>query len=267
MRKSLLITVAALMLVSGFGEGVAMEARRTPPANPSSLSVTALYEGRLVVKVVDVRTDQIIEPGAFRVGARIHTTGLIGAIKAATFLAQAQGPMAAGIPVPAEFVSNDGRRRRVVQFHNASGRSAADPLTQLLRIALTPPNASPCIGSVRVEDGRQTYDLIASPGGGGDLTGAQKALGLTAPVRCRLGFRPIAGFRPGASLRNPFMTGEVFATYARPSRADVWVLSDLAIGTVLGQAHIALSGLTVSGARPAVIAAPRPAARARPRRK
>ena len=70
-----------------------------------------------------------------------------------------------------------------------------------------------------MEDGRQTYDLIATASGAGALTGPQKALGLTAPLRCRLGFHPIAGFKPGASLRNPFMTGELYATFARtPAR-------------------------------------------------
>ena len=205
-----------------------------------------------MVKVLDVRTDVIIEPSGFRLGARVHTAGAIGAIKAATFIAQAEGPMAGGAPVPSEFISNDGKRRRVVRFHNVSPHSPADPLTQLLRMALAPANASPCLGVLRVEDGRQTYDLIATPSGAGELTGAQKALSLTAPVRCRLGFHPIAGFKPGASLRNPFMTGGLFATFARTSRADVWVLADLAIGTALGQGHIGLTSLAISGARPAV---------------
>ena len=233
----------------------AVDAAPRPPAPPppnSTLSVTALYEGRLLVKVLDLRTDQIVEPGGFRLGGRVHTAGAIGAIKAATFLAQAEGPMAGGAPVPSEFISNDGKRRRAVRFHHVSLRSPADPLTQLLRMALVPANASPCLGALRVEDGRQTYDLIATPGGAGELNGAQKALALMTPVRCRLGFRPIAGFKPGASLRNSFMTGELFATFARTPRADIWVLSDLAIGTVLGQGHIGLTGLAISGARPAV---------------
>ena len=247
---------AAILLALCLSASAADAAPRPSVTAPSTLSVTALYEGRLVVKVVDVRTDEIIERGGYRLGARVHTAGAIGAIKAATFLAQAEGPMATGAPVPSEFISNDGKRRRVVRFHNVSTRSPADPLTQLLRMALTPSNASPCLGVLRVEDGRQTYDLIASPGGGGDLTGSQKALGLTGPVRCHLGFHPIAGFKPGASLRNPFMTGELFATFARTPRADIWVLSDLAVGTVLGQGHVALTGLAISGVRPAATPPP-----------
>ena len=246
MRRTCVPVVLSIAAFVGLSEGHAAPSAPVKPA----LSITALYEGRLIVKVLDVRTDQIIEPGDFRLGARVHTAGAIGAIKAATFLAQAEGPMVGGAPTPSEFISNDGKRRRVVRFHNVSPRSPADPLTQLLRLALTPANASPCLGALRVEDGRQTYDLIASPGGGGELTGPQKALGLMGSVRCRLGFRPIAGFKPGAALRNPFMTGELFATFARTPRADLWVLSDLSIGTVLGQGHIALTGLTVGGARP-----------------
>jgi hypothetical protein len=237
--------------------GVGFAAPHPAPLRPApgpvgpTLSVTALYEGRLLVKVLDVRTDQIVEPSGFRLGARVHTSGAVGAIKAATFLAQAQGPMTGAGPLPSEFISNDGKRRRVVRFNNGSARSPADPLTQLLRMALTPGSASPCLGALRVEDGRQTYDLIASRAGGGKLTGQQTALGLGHAERCALGFRPVAGFKPGASLRNPFMTGDLSATFARSTRADVWVLADLSIGTVLGQGHIGLTGLSVSGARPA----------------
>ncbi len=247
-------------------QGLCAAPRVSGPAPAASLSITARYEGRLVAKLMDVRTDQIVEGRSFRIGARLHTAGALGVLKSANFLAQAQGPMLHGAPAPSEFVSDDGKRRRVVRFHNVSPRSAGDPLTQLLRVALAPEGASPCLGALRVEDGRQTYDLILSPAGAGNLSGAQTGFGLSHAVRCGMGFHPVAGFKPGASLRNPFMNGEVTTTFARLATADVWVLSDIAVGTVLGEGHIALTGLQITGARPAPLTAA-PIASAKNRRR
>ncbi len=234
-------------------------AQAAPPARPSpqTLTVTLFYEGRLMVKVLDIRADQVLTPTGFRVGARLHTVALGAVLKSATYLAQAEGPMLTGSPVPSEFISDDGKRHRVVRYHNVSPRSPGDPLTQLLRVSLSRGGASPCNGALRVEDGRQTYDLILTPDGNGELTGSQKGLGLSGPVRCRLGFRPVSGFKPGASLRNQFMTGALSATFARPAAADLWVMSDIALGTVLGQGHIALTGLEVKGVRPTPLMATR----------
>ena len=244
-RAISLLAAAALLIGAA-----SAEAAPSSGAAPQALSVTLFYEGRLLVKVVDIRADQVVEPNGFRLGARLHTAALGAVLKSATFLAQAEGPMLAGGAVPSAFISDDGKRHRVVRYHNVSPRSPADPLTQLLRAALSPGGVSPCLGALRVEDGLQTYDLILTPAGPGALTAEQKGLDLSAPVRCWLGFRPLSGVKPGASLRNPFMTGELSATFARPAAADLWVMSDIAIGTVLGEGHIALTGLKLQGARP-----------------
>jgi hypothetical protein len=65
-----------------------------------------------------------------------------------------------------------------------------------------------------------------------------------------MGFRPISGFSGGPPKANPFLRGEPVATFGYEPRARVWVMSDVAIPTAAGTAHISLTSLHIDGARP-----------------
>ena len=253
---------AALALVT------AMAASGAASAAPS-LSVTAVYEARLVIKVADLRTDQVVTSDGYKAGARLTTIGALGVIKPQAILAQADGGVADGAPAPSVYAQTEKNKRRMTRYAAGGGsRSVADPLTQLLRAALQPGGGSPCVGTLPVYDGRQRYDLTLSPAGGGTLTGPPAHFGLTHPLACRLGFHPISGFSGGPPKKNPFVRADPVATFAFEPRAGVWVMTDVAVPTLVGTGHIALTSVHIDGVRP-VFGKPAPAAPAplKPRHK
>lgn len=234
-----------------------------------SMNITAVYEARLVLKVADLRTDQVVFPTGYKAGARLTTIGALGVIKPQAILAQADGGVADGAPAPIVYLQTEKAKRRVTRYAAGGGpRSVADPLTQLLRAALQPGGGSPCLGALPVYDGRQRYDLTLSPAGGGTLTGPPAHFGLIHPLACRLGFRPISGFSGGPPRSNPFVRADPVATFAFEPRANVWILADIAVPTLVGNGHIALTSVHIDGAKPALVQAP-PAAPTprRPRRR
>lgn len=229
----------------------APSALAAPPA-AAPLSLTLHYEGRLHVKVLEARSDHVVERTGFRAGARVKSAGALGFIKPYSILAQSTGAVAAGRPLARRFTQAEGRKRRAVAFPQKDG--SADPLTQILGLMLTPATGNPCRGRLAFFDGKQRYDLTFAPAGGGRLLRSQQGLKLGPAVRCRLTFRPIRGLG-GSQRKSPVLTGEAFATFARAPAADVWVLTDVAIGTVVGQAHVSLTGLSTRGSRAAALAA------------
>lgn len=252
--KALAFMTAGLLAVSPASAGV---------------NVTATYEARMLVKFADLRTDTVVDGPAYRLGARLTTIGALGVIKSNTLLIQADGVGRDGAPIPVVYVQTEKGKRRVTRFNGGAGwRSLADPLTQLMRAELQPGGGTPCVGDVPVYDGRQRYDLRLTPAGGGQLTGAAAGLGLQRPVRCRFGFRAISGFGGSSRGGGAFMQGDPVATFAYHPQAQVWVLTEIAIPTVVGTGRIALTGAHVSGVKPAFPSSPpehviRPAKRRR----
>ena len=245
-------TAALALLVAATASGAAQAA--------PSLSITAVYEARLVIKVADLRTDQVAMADEYKAGARLTTIGALGVIKPQSILAQANGGVADGAPAPSVYAQTEKNKRRVTRYAAGGGpRSVADPLTQLLRAALQPGGGSPCVGTVPVYDGRQRYDLTLSPAGGGILTGPPAHFGLTRPLACRLGFHPISGFSGGPPKKNPFVRADPLATFAFEPRAGVWVMTEVAVPTLVGTGHIALTSVHIDGTRP-VFGKPAPVA-------
>ncbi len=219
-----------------------------PALATPELSVTATYEARmLLLKLADLRTDQVVRQGDFQAGARVGVIGAFGVIKPSSILVQSNGSTAGGQVAPGVYIQTERKKRRMVRF----GPGPTDPLTGLLRAALQPGGGSPCIGVAPIYDGRQRYDLILSPAGGGALSGAQRNLGLQRTVACRMGFRPISGFSKGPPKPNPFLRGDPVVTFAYAPKGDVWVMTDVAVPTIVGAGHVSLTALRIDGARPA----------------
>lgn len=226
-------------------------------AGPSAaaLTVTAIYQARLLVKLADLRTDQIIGPAGYRAGARLVTVGALGLIKPSALLDQAEGGALNDRLTPRVFVQveKNGAKRRTVRF--GRGDPAIDPLTLMVRATLQPVALGPCLGTVTVYDGRQRYELSLTPTGTASIQ-PSPAFGLERATACRIGFRPLTGFgRP--SKRPALLRAAPVATYAWRRGAAAWVLTDVTFPTILGDGHVALTGLSVTGARPS--AAPMPA--------
>jgi hypothetical protein len=242
---------AALMIAVWSAAGMAHGAEQ--------VSITSTYEAHLLIKVADLRTDQVVMGSAFRAGARMTSIGALGVLKPTTVLVQSNGAMAGADPRPGVYqqIEKNGQKHRVVRY---SAPTPVDPLTGLLRAALQTAGASPCVGLMPVWDGHQRYDLTLSPLG----VGLAK-FNLVHPLACRLGFHPISGFGHGGTKPSPFLRGDPTASFAYEPRANVWVLTDIAVPTMLGAGHISLTSLHVDGARPSFSKSAAPTKKAAPK--
>lgn len=226
----------------------------------AALHVTAIYEARLVVKVADLRMDQVVSPDDYKAGARMTSIGALGVIKPVSVLAQTDGTAMGGVVEPVVYIQTEKAKRRIVRY---APHAPVDLLTVLLRATLQSGGGSPCVGTVPVYDGRQRYDLTLSPAGGA----APARFGLLHPAACRLAFHPIAGFSSGPAKKNPFVRGDAVATFAFEPRAHVWLMTDVALPTLVGSGRIALTAVHMDGVRPEFAAAAPPAPPKTPHRR
>lgn len=241
---------------------------------PGPLRLSAGYDGRLYVKVLDVQLEQEVAPGGFASRVRLVSSGALSLFKRLDQRASAIGRFnAAGLPQPAAFehqnaIRRDSRRVRVrwgadgvsteatpaYSFLGeppataAQKRAAADPLTQLLRMTLA--DTAPCRGSRRYFDGKQLYDLSFTLAGPRALSSRERRLNLTAPVACAATFREVAGFKKKPEgARNQGLARPITAHFARVGPDGPWVISSLQAQTPLGRATIDLQRLSVNGGR------------------
>ena len=257
MRRPLFAAVFAAVLAGGSTASAAP----TPPA--PSLSVGAIYQGTLLIKLLDLRMHSGVAGQHFKIDAHTTSSGAVSFIRKFDIDAGAYGGIVRGLPVPAAYVQRglEGQKHTGRTLVWKSPPPAPDPLTQVLRLNLTTA-ASPCPAVLPIFDGKQRYDLVLTPAGAGALDGAQRGFGLTQAVQCRMGFRPISGFRT-SSQDGPhkFTRGDIHATFARASPSGLWIATDVSVDTLVGPAHLRLTGLSIQGGRTALAAAVRPATR------
>src|ERR1700742_1924139 len=131
----------AALLIAMMSMAAAVPAARAA----NQVSITATYEAHLLVKVADLRTDQVVTPTGFRLGARLTSIGALGVIKPTTVLVQSNGGMSGGAVAPGVYqqTEKNGAKHRVVRY---TAPTPIDPLAGLLRAALQPGNGQPCIG-------------------------------------------------------------------------------------------------------------------------
>ena len=264
---------AALALV--FAAGAQVGPGQAQPAAPN-LHLDLAYDGKLYIKVLDLHLDQTVGPEVFGANIAMRSYGVLAAFKHFDIKAAAQGRIQAGAPRPQAFdyVNHDGKRVRHVTatwgeddvrmtstpaFSNlgdpaatpAQKLAAADPLTQLVRLMLTPGGQTPCAGASRYFDGKQLYELSLAPAGAGALSDRARALGLTNPQRCTLAYHEVAGFkRKPPNKRNQGLESPVKVTFGQLGQGGPWVIADLEAETKLGPAHIELADARMHAARP-----------------
>jgi hypothetical protein len=256
--------------------GLALAAATAPAraAPPSSLTLSAGYEGSLLIKLLDLGLRARVSDQKFSTDVHVESSGAVSFIRRFDINAATVGVFDRGRATPAAYVQHslEGRKHssRTLVFRGPS--PVADPLTDGLRLIAAPLSASPCPGVMPTSDGKQRYDLILTPMGRGVLAPAQQGFGLRDPVQCRLDFRPISGFKANnqQGLRR-FVQGDIRATFAKAPAAGVWVASDISADTLVGGLHLRLTRLSVQGTRAALEApvavkpAPAPPRKARRR--
>lgn len=238
------------------------------------LTLKAAYEGVLVVKVFDMSLEQRVSDAGFAAAARLQSYGVLSLFKKINVEAAALGEIDGGLR-PGQFhhINRDGVNRAVevswdptqvttkatVAFPNwgdppptkAQKLSAVDPLTQLTRIALTPPGRAPCAGDAMIFDGRQLYRLTFTAPTARALPERERRMGLISPIRCTFTFAEVAGFdRKAPGRQNQGLTQPMVMELARTGDDGPWVITAMRGRTPLGEARVELR--SVSAESPAV---------------
>jgi hypothetical protein len=255
-----------------FGAGLVLMSGpiRVSAAPAPTLSISTVYEGSLLIKLLDLRMRTRVATQRYSTDVHVESSGAVSFIRRFDINAASVGGFENGRAMPAAYVQHslEGRKHssRTLVFRAPS--PAVDPLTQGVRLSATPMTSAPCPGVMPTTDGKQRYDLILTYIGRGVLAPGQEGLGLTQPALCRLDFRPISGFKTNNTqgLRQ-IVRGDIRATFAKSLGAGVWVATDISADTVVGGLHLRLTSLSVQGSRaafqPAAPVAPPP----RPRRR
>jgi hypothetical protein len=256
---------AAMALALGGGTAIAQA-----PVTPVRLSLG--YDGRLIIKVLDIHFDEEASPDRFSASASLRSYGILALFSRFNVKASSHGRIDDGGPQPGAFVydNQDGERDRKVQvawrdgevvsrsspaFGNmgdppaslAQKLASADPLTQLIRITLAPSPAQVCSGAPHFFDGKQLYALEFDHSQPIDLTQDQRALGLTSAVRCDVTYHEVAGFKTRhPKKRDAGLKSQINATFGQMGADGPWVVIKVGAETALGQATIELKSARIS---------------------
>jgi hypothetical protein len=249
--------VAAVALALG---GVA---HAQAPEKPVKLSLS--YDGRLYVKVLDMRFDETAGSGSFDAAANLRSYGILALFNHFDIKASARGPIEDGAPRPGTFLyeNQDGERVRKVKVDWRPGEvvavsnpkygdlghppasleqklASADPITQIMRISLALGPDKVCGGSPLFFDGKQLYQLEFDTGQTVQPNAGQRALGLTSVVRCPVAFREVAGFKPPKRHKQG-LKSRIDAIFGQLGPDGPWVIVKVTASTLLGPAVIELT--------------------------
>jgi hypothetical protein len=234
------------------------------------------YDGRLLIKVLDIEVVERATAGGFSADAQLTSAGLLALVKHIHQWAATQGRIVGGAPRPGVFETQklDGKTRRRIRtvwdgeevamtasppFDNLGeppatpqqARAAADPLTVLVRITLGGSRQTTCGRSYMLFDGKQLYALDFSAPMDAASETANPRLGLVAPFSCDVRFREVAGFsRKPEGKRDQGLKRPIRIDFARAGPDGPLVISALHAQTPLGWASIELKRLELTGGRP-----------------
>ena len=268
MRFGLALAAAIVLLT-------AMPAGAQPARDETRLSLA--YDGRLILKVLDIHVEQRLSPSGFGASAQLASYGALALFKKFDVSASAQGRIEDGEARPGVFhyENQDGKRDRKVAVtwtgadvtvtstppyadlgeppaSHAQKLASADPLTQLMRVTLASTRANPCGGDTHLFfDGKQLYALdfgIGAPGG--EPRPGQERLGLTDLTRCGVRFREVAGYKakPRAE-RNQGLKAAINVIFARVGAGGPWVMALMRADTPLGPAYVELRRIHLTKGR------------------
>jgi hypothetical protein len=231
------------------------------------------YDGILLIKVLDVRIVQQVEPAAFSADAQIRTSGVLALFKKVDLHAVSQGAVDGEALRPTSFrhQNKDGHDNRQVQVRWDGGdvttsaapywpnmgepavtqtqkRAAADPLTQLMRLSLTASPDGPCHGSLRMFDGRELYDVTLAAPHSRPKTPVETRFNMANPLSCSLTLQEVAGFDPKpANNKSQGLKMPVTLRVAQAGGDGPWIITGLTGATPLGDARIELRSVQTEG--------------------
>ena len=270
--KSKLSTVAALVaavVLPGPAPGAG--------APDQDLHLALGYDGRLLVKVLDIEVEARVDRAGFGAEAQLTSSGILALVKHIHQVASSQGRIEGGEPKPGDFRTQNlaGKTRRRIHTVWRGGdvsmsaqpafdslgeppaspqqkMAAADPLTQLMRLTLGGSRERTCDRSYLFFDGKQLYALDFGSAGDAPLTATDQRLGLTGPFRCDIRYREVAGFKKKPpNKRNQGLNRPIELQFARLGADGPLLITSLSAETPLGRASIDLARLQASGRSPA----------------
>jgi hypothetical protein len=248
-----------------------------PAAAPDpELHLALGYDGRLLVKVLDIEVDARIDRTGFGAEAQLTSSGVLALFKHIHQLASSQGRIEGGEARPGDFQTRSlaGKTRRKIHTVWRGGEvsmtaspafdslgeppaspeqklAAADPLTQLVRLTLGGSRERTCSRSYLFFDGKQLYALDFGPAQDAPLTSADQRLGLSGVFRCDVRYREVAGFRKKPlNKRNQGLNRPIELQFARLGADGPLLITSLGAETPLGKASIELDRLQASGRMP-----------------
>lgn len=246
----------------------AVPAAAQTPTYANGMRLSLGYDGRVILKVLDVRINAQVANGGYHADIRMVSSGILALFKRLDQRASVDGVVQDGRANPRTFQHRNlnGRAVRVTwgggqvntyatpAYPNMGSPAASqaqrlestDPLTQAVRISLTAEGRSPCGQTLRIFDGKQRYDLVLSGGAARGADGRESRIGLTETTGCTLQYREVAGFRAKPpNERNQGIRGTIRVGFGRLGRGGPWVLSSLRAPTMLGDAVVELREATV----------------------
>jgi len=270
--ESLFRPLAAVALVAALiAPGAAAPA--TDPGGDGDLRLQLGYDGRLLIKVLDIEVETRASRTGFGADAQLTSSGILALIKHIHQVASSQGQIVDGEPRPGAFETQSlgGKTHRKVRTVWRAGQvsmtaapafdslgdppaspeqklAAADPLTQLMRMTLEGTRDRSCGRSYLFFDGKQLYALDFGPARDAEPMRREERLGLLAPFRCEVRYREVAGFRkkPPAK-RNQGLNHPIEMRFARLGESGPLIITSLRADTPLGAASIDLARLHAAG--------------------
>lgn len=257
-RLLIRLAVAAALLAS-------VSAATAAPNGDLRLSLG--YDGRLLVKVLDIEVQARAERGGFSAESQLSSSGILALIKHIHQVASSQGRIENGEPRPGTFETQSlgGKTRRKIRTVWSGGEvtmsaqppfdslgeppatpqqklSAADPLTQLIRMTLSGSRERTCGRSYLFFDGKQLYALDFGPASDAALDAREQRLGLTAAFQCPVRYREVAGFRKKPpNKKNQGLNRPIELEFARLGAEGPLLIASLRADTPLGPASIELA--------------------------
>jgi hypothetical protein len=251
-----------------------LPANAAPPGGELHLSLG--YDGRLLVKVLDIEVETRADRTGFDAQAQLTSTGILALVKHIHQVASSQGGIEDGEPQPGRFETQNlgGKTHRRIHTVWGSGQVsmtaappfddlgdppanlqqklvAADPLTQLMRLTLGGSRERSCGRSYLFFDGKQLYALDFGPPGDTAPNAREQRLGLQGAFQCDVRYREVAGFKKKPpSKRNQGLQHPIVLRFARVGASGPLLITSLSAETPLGRASIDLERVQESGRPP-----------------
>jgi hypothetical protein len=216
-------------------------------AQANYLHVRSVYEGRFILKLIDARSDTYLGGANYRSVGEARSAGGLEFLRPFDVQALSQGFVKGRAIVPSYYRQKSGRKVRSLDYRVKPPLPGTDPIAQLLRLSLG--GSSPCVGTLTFFDGKQNYRLSFVNPRPGQLPPNLRRQGLVKPQACSVTFAPISGLKGKKTSSRDVLRGDQIVTFAWSPKARLWIMTDIAVSTIIGTAHISLTQVSLSSVK------------------